>query len=415
MTGNQKYSLVPQLRFPEFRNAGEWFTIELGEISQFVTERAGTTICTPYTITSGVGLISQEEKLGRTIAGNSLKNYIVLQKNDFAYNKSATKAYPQGFIACYLGDDRAAVPNSIFTCFRVNKKLVIPAFLDALFFNNLHGNWLRNRIAIGARAHGSLQVNDDDIRAIPVPLPSGSLSLAEQQKIADCLSSLDELITEESLKLDRLNTHKNGLMQQLFPRKGESIARLRFPKFQKDPEWRQVLLGDLCHMQAGKFIAAADLSEEFSDGLYPCYGGNGLRGYAKKFNRSGRFSLIGRQGALCGNVNLVDGNFYATEHAVVTMPKPGVSTDWLYYCLKFLNLNTYATGQAQPGLSIESLEKVPCVIPQDKDQEEQQKIADCLSSVDDLIAAQSHKVYLLKTWKKGLMQKLFPKFAEVCI
>lgn len=121
MTGNQKYSLVPQLRFPEFRNAGEWFTIELGEISQFVTERAGTTICTPYTITSGVGLISQEEKLGRTIAGNSLKNYIVLQKNDFAYNKSATKAYPQGFIACYLGDDRAAVPNSIFTCFRVNK------------------------------------------------------------------------------------------------------------------------------------------------------------------------------------------------------------------------------------------------------------------------------------------------------
>ncbi|AMO50777.1 restriction endonuclease subunit S [Citrobacter freundii] len=415
MTGNQKYPLVPQLRFPEFRNAGEWFTIELGEISQFVTERAGTTICTPYTITSGVGLISQEEKLGRTIAGNSLKNYIILQKNDFAYNKSATKAYPQGFIACYLGDERAAVPNSIFTCFRVNKKLVIPAFLDALFFNNLHGNWLRNRIAIGARAHGSLQVNDDDIRAIPIPLPSGSLSLAEQQKIADCLSSLDELITNESLKLDRLNTHKNGLMQQLFPRKGESIARLRFPKFQKDPEWRQVLLGDLCHMQAGKFIAAADLSEEFSDGLYPCYGGNGLRGYAKKFNRSGRYSLIGRQGALCGNVNLVDGNFYATEHAVVTTPKPGVSTDWLYYCLKFLNLNTYATGQAQPGLSIESLEKVPCVIPQDKDQEEQQKIADCLSSVDDLIAAQSHKVYLLKTWKKGLMQKLFPKFAEVSI
>ena len=102
-------------RFPEFRDAGEWITVELGKLSRLLTERVGSTTCTPYTIISGVGLISQEEKLGRTIAGNSLKNYLVLQYNDFAYNKSATKAYPQGFIALYTGDERAAVPNSIFT------------------------------------------------------------------------------------------------------------------------------------------------------------------------------------------------------------------------------------------------------------------------------------------------------------
>src|SRR5690606_17307678 len=146
-----------------------------------------------YTITSGVGLVSQQEKLGRTIAGNSLKNYIVLQRDDFAYNKSATKAFPQGFVARYVGEERAAVPNSIFTCFRVKEDKVAPAFLDNLFATNLHGSWLRNRIAVGARAHGSLNVSDDDLMDLPVPLPGGSLSLAEQQKIADCLTSLDEV------------------------------------------------------------------------------------------------------------------------------------------------------------------------------------------------------------------------------
>ena len=124
-------ALVPRLRFPEFQEAGQWTTVELGNLSQLVTDKVGTSACTPYTITTGVGLVSQEEKLGRTIAGDSLKNYIVLNKNDFAYNKSATKAYPQGFIACYIGEERAAVPNSIFRCFRLNQDSAIPAFVGA--------------------------------------------------------------------------------------------------------------------------------------------------------------------------------------------------------------------------------------------------------------------------------------------
>ena len=90
---------TPRLRFPEFRQTGEWTTAALGTITQLVDERVGSTDCVPYTVTSGVGLVSQQEKLGRTIAGQSLKNYIVLQRDDFAYKKSATKMYPQGFIA----------------------------------------------------------------------------------------------------------------------------------------------------------------------------------------------------------------------------------------------------------------------------------------------------------------------------
>lgn len=188
------------------------------------------------------------------------------------------------------------------------------------------------------------------------------------------------------------------------------VPQLRFPEFREAGEWEATMLGAVCEMQAGKFIAAPEISEKKTDGLYPCFGGNGLRGYTKAYNQSGRYSLIGRQGALCGNVNLVDGDFYATEHAVVATPKAGNRTDWLFYNLCLLNLNRFATGQAQPGLSVEVLENVACMVP--RDEKEQQKIADCLSSLDELITAETQKLDALKTHKTGLMQKLFPREGE---
>ena len=188
------------------------------------------------------------------------------------------------------------------------------------------------------------------------------------------------------------------------------VPKLRFPEFRDAEEWKPKLLGEVCGMQAGKFIAASEISEKQSEGLHPCFGGNGLRGYTRNYNQSGRYSLIGRQGALCGNVILVEGDFYATEHAVVTTPKAGISTDWNFYNLYLLNLNRFATGQAQPGLSVDVLEKVNCAVP--KDEKEQKKIADCLSSLDELIAAQGRKVEALKTYKRGLMQQLFPREGE---
>ena len=199
-------------------------------------------------------------------------------------------------------------------------------------------------------------------------------TLPEQQKIADCLGSLDGLIAAEGRKLKALKTHKKGLMQQLFPGTptsssagGESAGgdagapsqpRLRFPEFRDKGEWEEKVLSDACLMQAGKFVAASDIREQDEDGLYPCYGGNGLRGFTKSRTHDGIHPLIGRQGALCGNVRLARGEFHATEHAVVATPRKGVHVIWLFYMLDRLNLNRYATGQAQPGLSVDVLEKV---------------------------------------------------------
>jgi type I restriction enzyme S subunit len=206
--------------------------------------------------------------------------------------------------------------------------------------------------------------------------------------------------------LELLKEHKKGLMQNLFPQESETVPDYRFPEFAEDGEWVEKKLGEVCKMQAGKFVSASEINVQFSKDLYPCYGGNGLRGYTKSYTHSGTYSLIGRQGALCGNVTLADGKFHATEHAVVATPEINIDTIWLFYMFELLNLNQYATGQAQPGLSVSNLEQVKLYAPINP--KEQQKIASCLSSLDDLIAAQAEKIEQLKLHKKGLMQGLFP-------
>lgn len=192
--------------------------------------------------------------------------------------------------------------------------------------------------------------------------------------------------------------------------KAPLVPQLRFPTFRGTAGWGSSALGLACQMQAGKFVSAAEIRTQNAQGLYPCYGGNGLRGYTATFTHSGKYSLIGRQGALCGNVRQGIGQFHATEHAIVVTPKNGVAGDWLFFVLDFLSLNRFATGQAQPGLSVDVLEKLPIAVP--GQEAEQQKIADCLSSLDELIAAQARKVDALKTHKKGLMQQLFPREGE---
>lgn len=188
--------------------------------------------------------------------------------------------------------------------------------------------------------------------------------------------------------------------------KEKNEPKLRFPEFKDDGEWQEKELIDICTMKAGSFVQASQIIEQEAGNLFPCYGGNGLRGYTKSFTHDGNYPLIGRQGALCGNVTFVTNKFHATEHAVVTTPNSNIDVKWLFYSLVRANLNQYATGQAQPGLSVSNLNKVKLVVPKQK--KEQKKVADCLSSLDNLIGAETEKLDLLKEHKKGLLQKLFP-------
>ena len=138
---------------------------------------------------------------------------------------------------------------------------------------------------------------------------------------------------------------------------GKPLSKVPFsiPK-----KWKWVALGSAFHLKAGKFISAHEIKNY---GMHPCYGGNGKRGYVNKFNREGKFPLIGRQGALCGNINLVEGKFYATEHAVVADGGELVDPDCAAFFLEFLNLNQYATKTAQPGLSVKRISETPYPLP----------------------------------------------------
>ena len=158
---------------------------------------------------------------------------------------------------------------------------------------------------------------------------------------------------------------------ELFPDGSEKDISEDIP-FEIPSSWEWCRIGAIFTLQAGKFISSASISEKSDKSPYPCYGGNGFRGYVGIFNRDGDYPLIGRQGALCGNINRATGKFYATEHAVCVESYYCVNVDWLCLFLRALNLNRYATATAQPGLAVSTLNEVLFPLPP---QEEQNRIA----------------------------------------
>ena len=158
---------------------------------------------------------------------------------------------------------------------------------------------------------------------------------------------------------------------ELFPDGSEKDISGDIP-FEIPSSWEWCRIGAIFTLQAGKFISSASISEMSDKSPYPCYGGNGCRGYVGIFNRDGDYPLIGRQGALCGNINRATGKFYATEHAVCVESYYCVNVEWLCLFLRALNLNRYATATAQPGLAVSTLNEVLFPLPP---QEEQNRIA----------------------------------------
>lgn len=376
-------------------------------------------------VTSGVGLIPQIEKFGREIAGNAYSSYYVIKRNDFAYNKSATKQFPEGFISMLTEYDEGALPNSIFTCFRIVDEECVPQFFDYLFHNNYHGSWLRKYIEVGARAHGSLSVDTRHLWDMPVALPRKE----EQQKIADCLSSLDDLIAAEDKKLEALKSHKKGLMQKLFPAKGETVPEWRFPGF--TDAWEQHELGDHCNMFNGdRGIHYPNAVDMVSEGIPFINAGDLQNGRvnldtANKISRA-KYNQLGGAKIRLGDIvyclrgtlgkNAFIDNFDegTVASSLVVIRPNGIDGRYLFQVLnshiEYRQRTICDEGAAQPNLSARNLSGFKIPIPAE---EEQKRISMFLSALDRLITLQQCKVETLKLHKKGLMQGLFPAIEEV--
>ena len=154
--------------------------------------------------------------------------------------------------------------------------------------------------------------------------------------------------------------------------------------FEIPESWEWCRIGELFFLQAGKNISSSSISEKPFANAIPCYGGNGIRGYVKSSNRSGDYPIIGRQGALCGNINRATGDFYATEHAVCVTTFSNTNVSWACVFLKALNLNQYATATAQPGLAVGTINRVLIPVPPVT---EQRRITEKLYLLEPLLAS----------------------------
>ena len=195
------------------------------------------------------------------------------------------------------------------------------------------------------------------VKNYPIPIAP----IAEQQRIVTRIESLfaklDEAKEKAQAVVDGFELRKSAILHKAFT--GELTEKWRKENGVELESWEDCCIGDIFDLQAGKNINSKEISSFSTEThCFPCFGGNGIRGYVDRYNREGEHPIIGRQGALCGNVNLASGQFYATEHAVVVSFKRKISVSWAYYYLKFLNLNQYATATAQPGLAVSNIVKV---------------------------------------------------------
>ena len=240
------------------------------------------------------------------------------------------------------------------------------------------------------------QLSLEQVRDIVVKIPEFN----EQGKIAGCLRRIDTLITLHQRKYEKLVNIKKSMLDKMFPKNGASVPEIRFKGF-TDP-WEQRKLGELSsEFKSGDFISASEIAET---GKYPVFGGNGLRGFTDRYNHDGEYALIGRQGALCGNVNYSVGKSYFTEHAIAVKAGKANETRFLYYLFSTMNLGQYSGQSAQPGLAVGNLIELENVVP---NKAEQSKISSILTALDTLITLHQRKLEKLQNIKKSCLEKMF--------
>jgi len=399
--------LTPKLRFPEFRNAEGWELVTLQEASVPVTERVGQRRLTPVSISAGIGFVPQSEKFGRDISGNQYQLYTLVRDGDFVFNKGNSLKFPQGCVYLLQGWGQVAAPN-VFICFRL-KQGYSNGFFQNCFEQNQHGKQLRKHITSGARSNGLLNISKETFFDVEIPTPRA----AEQQKIAECLNSVDQLIVAQARKVDALKTHKTGMMQQLFPRKGEAQPRLRFPEFQQAGDWVVKAVGDIFRVTRGEVLSMTLVKDEASSLVpFPVYSSQtknkGLAGFYSAHLYENAITWT-TDGANAGDVNFRPGKFYCTNVCGVLLNTKGYANACTAALLNNVT-RSHVSYVGNPKLMNGAMAKIEIPLPSIS---EQQRIADCLLSIDSLIAAQAQKLDALKTHKKGLMQQLFASLEEV--
>ena len=223
--------------------------------------------------------------------------------------------------------------------------------------------------------------------------------LEEQRAIVSALSEVDQLLAELKKVASKLRDFKRGCLYLMFPQEDSDVPQMREPGY--TGPWQQRKLGNVAiEFKSGAFLRADEIEV---NGEYPVYGGNGLRGYTSTYNHDGEFALIGRQGALCGNMTYSAGKAYFTEHAVVVQADENNDTRFIYYLLDTMQLGQYSDQSAQPGLAVNKLIKLDNMFP---DKLEQIRISTYFSSLDHLITLHQQKFDKYTQIKKAMMSEL---------
>ena len=416
---NERKKLVPKLRFPEFLGAGEWQLVPLSQLATRAKQKnRDEKIARVLTNSAEFGVLDQRDFFDKDIATQGkLESYFVVELGSYVYNPRISTTAPVGPIS--KNKIGTGVMSPLYTVFKFKDDN--NEFYEHYFKTTGWHTYMRQASSTGAR-HDRMAISGDDFLAMPLPVSTPK----EQQKIADCLSSLDELIAAQARKVDTLKTHKKGLMQQLFPREGETQPRLRFPEFRDAGDWKPKTLGEVVEVASGQIDPTR---APYCD--FPQIGSENIESDSGKLVdvKSAR-----EKGVISGNYAFDENDvlyskirpalnkaatpaFEGICSADIYPIRPandGLLRIYLLYLLLSPRFLDYAIGKSErgkiPKINRDDLLSFEAVIPPSL---EQQRISSCLSSLDTVITTATQELEALKTHKKGLMQQLFPSAEAV--
>ena len=368
----------PKLRFPDFNEP--WSIYKAEELFKNVADKNHPTE-TVLTIIQGKGTLPRE-RAGRNIHydDSSLANYKKVEQGDFIIHLRSF----EGGLEMANEDGIVSPAYTILRCKKPHSSL----FYEAYFHTDEFINHILSKSVEGIR--DGRQISYEAFKWLGLPY----CDVSEQEKIAQLFCTLSRRIEKQQQMVDALKKYKRGAIAHILSGKNK--------EFSSTSSWMQKTLGDLCsEFRSGRNISSTLIHKT---GDYPVYGGNGIRGYCDRYSHEGEYVVIGRQGALCGNVRIIQGQNYLSEHAIAVRANADNDTGFLLYLLDFMKLGQYSDQGAQPGLAVNKLLRLKCTVP---DKKTQSKIASFLLRLDSQISNQEKMLSVLAYQREAFLQQLF--------